>query len=108
MNSKTTISKLECGNYNENISLSHVIDIADALKIDFSVLLEHDRKNFSKPEGWQHRATTESPLVRDLHTCWGQLQNAYLKGLPEIAYREIPSVSDVEESITQILSCIKE
>lgn len=74
---------------------------------DFSVLLEHDRKNFSKPEGWQHRATTESPLVRDLHTCWGQLQNAYLKGLPEIAYREIPSVSDVEESITQILSCIK-
>ena len=75
---------------------------------DFSVLLEHDRKNFSKPEGWQHRATTESPLVRDLHTCWGQLQNAYLKGLPEIAYREIPSVSDVEESITQILSCIKE
>ena len=38
--SKTTISKLECGNYNENISLSHIIDIADALKIDFSVLLQ--------------------------------------------------------------------
>lgn len=41
--SKTTISKLECGNYNENISLSHVIDIADALKIDFSVLLEFNK-----------------------------------------------------------------
>ena len=45
MNSKTTISKLECGNYNENISLSHIIDIADALKIDFSVLLQ-----FSVPD----------------------------------------------------------
>ena len=41
--SKTTISKLECGNYNENISLSHIIDIADALKIDFSVLLEFNK-----------------------------------------------------------------
>ena len=41
--SKTTISKLECGNYNENISLNHVIDIADALQIDFTVLLEFNR-----------------------------------------------------------------
>ncbi|WP_407400592.1 helix-turn-helix domain-containing protein [Anaerovibrio sp.] len=38
--SQTTISKLECGSYNDNISLSHVIDIANALKIDFTVLLE--------------------------------------------------------------------
>ena len=41
--SKTTISKLECGSYNENISLNHVIDIADALQIDFTVLLEFNR-----------------------------------------------------------------
>lgn len=41
--SKATISKLERGSYNENISLNHVIDIADALQIDFTVLLEFNK-----------------------------------------------------------------
>lgn len=41
--SRTTISKLERGSYNDNISLNHVIDIANALQIDFSILLEFNK-----------------------------------------------------------------
>lgn len=38
--SRTTISKIECGNYNENISINHIIDIAEAMNVDFTMLIE--------------------------------------------------------------------
>lgn len=37
--SKTTISKIERGNYNENISINHIVDIAEAMNVDFSLLI---------------------------------------------------------------------
>lgn len=38
--SKTIISKLERGNYNENVSISHIIDIAEAMNVDFTLLVD--------------------------------------------------------------------
>lgn len=79
---------------------------SETFRIDFQQLLEHDRKSFSKPDGWQSRALEDSPLITDLHTTWIQLQSTYLRELPDLAYREIPSVDDIEHSIQLLLSCL--
>lgn len=73
---------------------------------DFQTLLEHDRQSFSKPDGWQHRPLSESPLITDLHATWLLLQPTYLRELPDLAYREIPSVNKIEDSINFILQHI--
>lgn len=70
---------------------------------DFQTLLEHDRQSFSKPDGWQHRPLSESPLITDLHATWLLLQPTYLRELPELAYRDIPSVKEIEDSLNIIL-----
>jgi hypothetical protein len=70
---------------------------------DFETLLEHDRQSFAKPDGWQNRSLKESPLVIDLHATWMQLQPTYLRELPGLAYRDIPSVGQVEQSMATIL-----
>lgn len=36
---QSTISKIECGRYNENLGFVHLIDIAEALDIDLTLLL---------------------------------------------------------------------
>ena len=70
---------------------------------DFQTLLEHDRQSFSKPDGWQNRPLSESPLITDLHATWLLLQPTYLRELPELAYRDIPSVKEIEDSLNIIL-----
>jgi transcriptional regulator with XRE-family HTH domain len=42
--SRSSIGKIECGNYNRNISLSMLIDIADALEINFTLLFSFTKK----------------------------------------------------------------
>lgn len=71
---------------------------------DFQALLEHDRLSFAKPDGWQNRPLAESPLIMDLHATWKQLQPTYLRELPDLAYREIPSVDEIESSIQTLLA----
>ena len=73
---------------------------------DFQTLLDHDRQSFEKPEGWQYRPLSESPLITDLHATWLLLQPTYLRELPDLAYREIPPVDEVENSINIILQYI--
>lgn len=73
---------------------------------DFAALLEHDRQSFAKPTGWQERALTESPLMKDLHGTWLQLQPKYLQELPDLAYREIPSVEAIEASMARLLGVV--
>jgi hypothetical protein len=74
---------------------------------DFQTLLDHDRQSFEKPDGWQHRPLSESPLIADLHATWLLLQPTYLRELPDLAYRDIPSVEKIEDSIRELLSYIK-
>ena len=79
---------------------------SDEFHVDFLSLLEHDRQSFSKPDGWQTRPLDQSPLIVDLHATWQLLQPTYLNELPDLAYRDIPSVDAVEESIATLLSLI--
>lgn len=79
---------------------------SDEFHADFQSLLEHDRQSFSKPDGWQTRPLDQSPLIVDLHATWQLLQPTYLNELPDLAYRDIPSVDAVEESIATLLSLI--
>lgn len=73
---------------------------------DFGNLLEHDRQSFAKPTGWQQRQLSESPLITNLHTTWLLLQPTYLRELPQLAYRDIPSADAIESSIQSIMSYI--
>ena len=79
---------------------------SDEFHADFQSLLEHDRQSFSKPDGWQTRPLDQSPLIVDLHATWQLLQPTYINELPDLAYRDIPSVGAVEESIATLLSLI--
>lgn len=73
---------------------------------DFSNLLEHDRRSFAKPTGWQQRSLSESPLITNFHSTWLQLQPTYMRELPQLAYRDIPAPEEVEYSIKEILSSV--
>ena len=79
---------------------------SDEFHADFQSLLEHDRQSFSKPDGWQTRPLNQSPLIVDLHATWQLLQLTYINELPDLAYRDIPSVDAVEDSIATLLSLI--
>ena len=79
---------------------------SDEFHADFQSLLEHDRQSFSKPDGWQTRPLNQSPLIVDLHATWQLLQPTYLNELPDLAYRDIPSVDAVEEGISSLLALI--
>ena len=49
----------------------------------------------------------DSPLLTDFHAVWMNLQSLYLRELPDLAYQEIPSAEQIEESIITILSTVK-
>lgn len=76
----------------------------EAFYQDFNSLLEHDRTSFSKPDGWQHRPLGASPLIEDFHATWQQLQPTYLHELPDLAYRNIPTIEEIEQSIITLFS----
>jgi hypothetical protein len=52
----------------------------------FNQLLEHDRKLFEHPSGWQNKQMKESTLINDLPDMWTSLQSKYLQELPSLAY----------------------
>lgn len=78
-----------------------------AFKDDFTSLLEHDRLQFAKPDGWQTRDLSESPLLTSLHDTWLQLAPKYTSELPSLAYREVPLVADIETSIAQLINLLQ-
>lgn len=94
--------------------LHHLLQDADCqiylqsgdFKSDFQTLLEHDRQSFAKPDGWQNRPLLESPLITNMHATWKLLQPTYLRELPDLAYRNIPSVDEIESSIQTLLTYI--
>ena len=77
---------------------------SDAFKEDFASLFQHDQQSFEKPEGWREKTISDSPLITDLHAVWATLQRVYLRELPDLAYREIPSVDEIEKSVKEILT----
>lgn len=79
---------------------------SDSFKIDFANLFTQDQQRFDKPEGWQKRKIADSPIVVDLHSVWSALSNVYYRELPDLAYKEIPSVADIEASMRELLTYV--
>ena len=75
-------------------------------KEDFDVLLSHDRKLFAKPDGWQTKDLSDSPLITNLSDTWEALQETYNKEMPGLAYKSIPTVGQIQASIRTILCII--
>ena len=55
-------------------------------------------------EGWREKDVMDSPIIKDLHSVWTTLSNVYTKELPDLAYKKIPSIESIEESIRQLIS----
>lgn len=77
-----------------------------SFQIDFKNLFEKDQQRFDKPDGWKNKHIIDSPLIMDLHTVWKSLHSVYLRELPDLAYKDIPSVDDVEVSIKRLINFI--
>lgn len=77
---------------------------SESFSEDFMSLLKQDQERFEKPDGWRNKTISDSPLITDLHNTWLKLQPVYLQELPDLAYKEIPSVEDVENSVRAILN----
>lgn len=68
---------------------------SDSFKIQFDVILNHDREIFEEPTGWQTKPISNSILITDFPTAWGQLKDKYQTELSALAYRPIPSEKNV-------------
>ena len=76
---------------------------SESFKSDFSNLLIQDQERFDKPEGWQNKSYTDSPIIKELPQLWQSLKHVYLKELPDLAYKEIPTTAEIENSLVQII-----
>ena len=77
---------------------------SDIFKSDFNNLFTQDQQRFDKPEGWQTKNIMDSPIITDLHSVWTALSNVYARELPDLAYKEIPTIKSIENSMKQLLS----
>lgn len=80
---------------------------SEDFKADLKALFEHDQQEFKYPDGWQDKSMIDSPLLEDFHKVWKNLQLLYLRELPDLAYQEIPSATEIEDSLIAILSNIR-
>lgn len=77
---------------------------SDAFKSDFNTLFVQDQQRFDKPAGWQDKRFTDSPIITQLHSVWAELSGVYVRELPDLAYKEIPSIEQIEYSMRQLVS----
>ncbi len=77
---------------------------SETFKSDFNKLFAQDQQRFCKPEGWQNKGIMDSPIINNLHNVWTALSNVYAKELPTLAYKEIPTIEDIENSMKQLIS----
>ncbi len=77
---------------------------SDAFKSDFKNLFVQDQQRFDKPEGWQKKNIMDSPIINELHNVWSALSSVYSRELPDLAYKEIPKVESIENSMELLTS----
>ena len=80
---------------------------SSSFKVRFNTILEHDRKMFEEPAGWQNKSTTESPLVNDFSNLWKHLKETYQTELSALAYRPIPDEKDVAKDFEKLIKRIE-
>lgn len=74
---------------------------------EFNALVEHDRQQFSEPDGWQTRKISDSPLIGHFKETWEYLGPVYEKELSSLAYAKIPSSADVGKSAESVLEFLR-
>ena len=79
---------------------------SEQFRTDFHALLQEDQQRFVQPIGWQEKSITDSPLLKDLQGVWRGLQNVYRKELPDLAYRPIPSIEEIQRGVSEIIKCL--
>lgn len=80
---------------------------SDSFKKQFDTILQHDRKLFEEPAGWQTKSISESPLVANFAFIWAQLKEKYQTELSALAYRPIPAEKDVAKCFEELLKRIR-
>ncbi|MBC6993362.1 nucleotidyl transferase AbiEii/AbiGii toxin family protein [Neolewinella lacunae] len=80
---------------------------SDSFKKKFDAILQHDRKIFEEPRGWQGKVISESPLVNDFSIIWQRLKGKYQTELSALAYRPIPNEREVAKCFEGLIKRIK-
>ncbi len=80
---------------------------SDLFKKQFDAILQHDKKIFEEPNGWQNKSVVESPLMTDFETMWPQLKVKYQTELSALAYRVIPDEAIVVKNFNELIKRIK-
>ncbi len=75
-------------------------------KEEFDSLFSNDQSRFDEPEGWRERTINDSPLLKDFDSVWSELKETYLKELPDLAYRDIPSPEDIAKNFIQVIKML--
>lgn len=69
--------------------------------------LHENKELFAKPDGWQTKDLSDSPLITNLSDTWEALQETYNKEMPGLAYKSIPTVGQIQASVRTILGIIE-
>ncbi len=80
---------------------------SDSFKRQFDSLMQHDKKMFEEPLGWQIKSIKESPLVSNFASIWKQLNEKYQTELSALAYRPIPDQKSVAKCFMRLIDKIK-
>ncbi|MDD3990432.1 MAG: nucleotidyl transferase AbiEii/AbiGii toxin family protein [Bacteroidales bacterium] len=79
---------------------------SDSFKQQFYTLLEHDKKLFDEPSGWNKKTITESPLILHFDSLWSKLKDHYQSELSSLAYRPIPDEKEVAQAFNRLITLI--
>jgi len=79
---------------------------SNSFKEDFFTILNHDKKMFEEPTGWQEKQIGESQLVNSFPYIWDHIKGIYHTELSALAFRPIPDEKIVAQSFEYLLKRI--
>lgn len=74
---------------------------------EFKKVIEHDRKQFDEPIGWNEKKINESPLINDFDSMWNLLKTTYAKELSILAFTKIPEEKNVAIQFNELVTILK-
>jgi predicted nucleotidyltransferase component of viral defense system len=80
---------------------------SNEFKTQFSEILDHDKKLFDEPKGWQTKSLADSPLLTNFENMWEQLKNLYKTELSALAYLPIPDEKKIADCFMGLMNNIR-
>ncbi len=80
---------------------------SEQFSVAFKKVIEHDRKQFDEPIGWNEKKTIESPLIKDFDSIWASLKSTYTNELSLLAFTDIPEEKDVALKFKELVVIIE-